>query len=222
MKKIELKNIDPYDIEDLLPKIENSFGIEFFENELNHIQTFGEFCEYIESKIELENTNDCTSQQAFYKLRNALSEILKTDKEKIHPNLLIEKIIPNSNRNEIIKQLEEKIDFDLNILVVPQWILKILMLMLFGSIITLFFFFKFGFFGIIFTLLCYWISGKFVLVYEFKTLGQIAAKMTRENYLKSRKNPKTFNKNEIRKVLTEIFSNELFIEKSELGNEAMF
>ena len=222
MKKIELKNIDPYDIEDLLPKIEHSFGIEFFENELNHIQTFGEFCEYIESKIELENTNDCTSQQAFYKLRNALSEILKKDKEKIHPNLLIEKIIPNNNRKEIIKQLEDKLDFDLNIMVVPQWILTILLLMLFGSIITLFFFFKFGFFWIIFTLLCYWISSKFVLVYEFKTLGQIAAKMTRENYLKSRKNPETFNKNEIRKILTDIFSNELFIEKSKLGNEAMF
>ena len=83
-------------------------------------------------------------------------------------------------------------------------------------------FFKFGFFWIIFTLLCYWISSKFVLVYEFKTLGQIAAKMTRENYLKSRKNPEKFNKNEIRKILTDIFSNELFIEKSKLGNEAMF
>ena len=142
MKKIELKNIDPLDIEDLLPKIERSFGIQFVENELNHIITFGEFCEYVENKIELENTNDCTSQQAFYKLRNALSEILKKDKEKIHPNLLIEKIIPNNNRKEIIKQLEDKLDFDLNIMVVPQWILTILLLMLFGSIITLFFFFK--------------------------------------------------------------------------------
>lgn len=222
MRKIELKNIDPLDIEDLLLKIEFSFGIEFFENELKHIKTFGEFCEYVENKVELENTNDCTSQQAFYKLRNALSEILKKDKEEIHPNLLIEKTIPKNNRKKIIKQLEEKIDFELNILIVPEWILSILFLILFGFIITLFFFFEFGVLGIIFTLLCYWISGKFALKYEFKTLGQIAEKMIRKNYLKSRKNSKTINRNEIRKVLTDIFSNELFIEKSELGNEAIF
>jgi hypothetical protein len=83
MRKIELKNIDPLDIDDLLSKIELSFGIEFFENELNHIKTFGEFCEYVENKIEFKNTNDCTNQQAFYKLRNALSEILKKDKKEI-------------------------------------------------------------------------------------------------------------------------------------------
>lgn len=222
MKKIELKNIDPLDIEDLLPKIERSFGIEFFEKELEHIVTFGEFCEYVENKIELKATNDCTSQQAFYKLRDALSEVLKKDKKEIYPSLLIEKIIPKNNRKKIIKQLEGKIDFELNLLVVPEWLLTFLFLILFSSIITLFFFFKFGVFGIIFTFLCYWISAKFVLIYEFKTLGQIAEKMTRENYLKSRKNPKTFNRNEIRKVLTDIFSKELFIEKSELGNEAMF
>lgn len=197
MKKIELKNVDPFDIEDLLPKIERSFGIEFLENELEHIETFGEFCEFVEKKIELKNTNDCTSQQAFYKLRNALSEILKKDKEEIYPSSLIERTIPKNNRKKIIKQLEEKIDFDLNLLVVPEWLLTILLLFLFGSIITLFFFFKFGFFGIIFSLLCYWISGRFALIYEFKTLGQIAEKMTRENYLKSRRNPNSFNKNEI-------------------------
>ena len=135
---------------------------------------------------------------------------------------MIEKIIPKNNRKKIIKQLEGKIDFELNLLVVPEWLLTFLFLILFSSIITLFFLFKFGVFGIIFSLLCYSISGKFVLIYELETLGQIAEKMTRENYLKSRKNPKTFNRNEIRKILTDIFSKELFIEKSELGNEAMF
>lgn len=222
MRKIELKNIDPLDIDDLLSKIELSFGIEFFENELNHIKTFGEFCEYVENKIKFKNTNDCTTQQAFYKLRNTLSEILKKDKKEIYPSLLIERAIPKKNRKKIVKQLEEKINFDLNLLVVPEWLLSILFVILFASIITLFFSFKFGVLGIIFSLLFYWISSKFVLIYKFKTFGQIAEKMTCENYLKSRRNPQTYNRNEIRKVLTELFSNELFLEKSELSSEAIF
>ena len=46
--------------------------------------------------------------------------------------------------------------------------------------------------------------------------------MTRENYLKSRRNSKTFNKNEIEKVLTDWFSNDLDLDKSKLTRDAKF
>lgn len=222
MRKMKLKNIDPYDIEDLLPIIENSFGIKFYENELVNIKTFGEFCEYIENKIQLENVDDCTNQQAFYKLRDALSEILKKDKEEINPEQLIREVIPRNARKKVITQIEEKIDFDLNLLIVPDWLLSILLLLLFASIITLFFSLKLGVLGIIFSLISYYVSGKFAIIYAVNTIGQIAEKMTRENYLKSRRNSKTYNKIEIRKILTDIFSNELLIEKSELEYDAEF
>ncbi len=45
---------------------------------------------------------------------------------------------------------------------------------------------------------------------------------TRENYLKSRRNPNTFNKNEIEKVLTDWFSNDLDLDKSKLTRDAKF
>lgn len=57
---------------------------------------------------------------------------------------------------------------------------------------------------------------------DLQTVGQVAEKMTRENYLKSRRNPKTFNKNEIEKLLTEWFSNDLDLDKSKLTREAKF
>ena len=46
--------------------------------------------------------------------------------------------------------------------------------------------------------------------------------MTRENYLKSRRKENTVNRKEIEKILTEWFSDEFDLEKSELTREAEF
>ena len=56
----ELKNTDPEDIEDLLVKVETSFGISFAENELAHIKTFGELSDHVSDKIQLDKSDDCT------------------------------------------------------------------------------------------------------------------------------------------------------------------
>jgi hypothetical protein len=53
-------------------------------------------------------------------------------------------------------------------------------------------------------------------------LGEIAEKMTRENHLQSRRNPKTFNKKEVEKVLQDLFSVEFDLEKAELTRDAKF
>lgn len=222
MKNIELNNIDPFDIEDLLFKVEESFRIKFFENELKDIKTFEDFCSHIEKKIQLQNRNDCTTQQAFYKLRNILSEILKIDRNQIYTNLLIKEIFPNKSKNQIVKQLEKEIGFELHLLSTPDWLLTILWLFLFGSIATLFITFKLGAVGIVISFFGFLISNKFASDFELKTIGQIAEKMTSENYLKSRRNPGTFNKTEIQQVLTDLFSNELLLDKSKLHSEASF
>jgi len=55
-----------------------------------------------------------------------------------------------------------------------------------------------------------------------ETIGQLAEKMTRENYLESRRNQKTFNKREMETILIDWFSDRLDLEKSELVREAKF
>lgn len=57
-----LKNVDPEDVEELLAKVEKSFDIKFVGNELIHIETFGELCDHIVNKIQLDHADDCTSQ----------------------------------------------------------------------------------------------------------------------------------------------------------------
>ena len=79
----ELKNIDSEDLEELLKKVEASFDIKFGAAELANISTFGQLCNHISNKIQLEHFNDCTSQQAFYKLRDSISSTLQIDNKSI-------------------------------------------------------------------------------------------------------------------------------------------
>ena len=73
-----------------------------------------------------------------------------------------------------------------------------------------------------FSIAGFWCTNKIGNELDLQTVGQVAEKMTRENYLKSRRNSKTFNKNEIEKVLIESFSNDLYLDKSKLTREAKF
>ena len=57
---------------------------------------------------------------------------------------------------------------------------------------------------------------------DLQTVGQVVEKMTRENYLKSRRNPKTFNREEIETVLIDWFSDVLGIDKSKLTKDEKF
>ncbi|HQW00235.1 MAG TPA: hypothetical protein PLZ91_07910, partial [Bacteroidia bacterium] len=79
----ELKNIDSEDLEELLKKVEASFDIKFGAAELANISTFGQLCNHISNKIHLVDCDDCTSQQAFYKLRDSISSSFHIDKRSI-------------------------------------------------------------------------------------------------------------------------------------------
>lgn len=220
MKEFELKNTDPEDLEHLLVKVEKSFGIGFSENELVNVQTFGELCDHIKNKIQLDKTGDCTSQQAFYKLRNVLSSVLKVGRESITPDTFLSKLLPRHKRRTRTRQIERALEFKLSILRPPHFVTHFLHLLLLGSFIGLYFSWQLGLCGIGLSIGGLWIAFKTGKELDLKTVGQVAEKMTRENYLKSRRNPTTFNENEIEGILTDWFSNDLLIDKSKLTREA--
>jgi acyl carrier protein len=221
MTTYRLKDIDSFDIEDLLVEIEKSFGIKFSENELNQ-KTFGELCDYIANKIELENVDDCTSQQAFYKLREAISTTLVLDNKTISPSLPLSKVLPRNNRRRNVKELESYLGFKLKILRAPIWVSSTFIIVILVSIVSMFFSWRFGILGMVFSICGLRLSSKFGKELDLKTVGEVAEKITRENYLKSRRNQNTFNRNEIEKVLTNWFAQDLGLEKSELTRDAQF
>ncbi|RWU05014.1 hypothetical protein DPV69_17785 [Pedobacter chitinilyticus] len=215
-----LKNIDPECIEDLLVKVEKSFDIKFVGDELIHITTFGELCDHIVNKIKLDRSDDCTSQQAFYKLRGAISSTLQIDNQLISTTSLLADILPQQNRHTSIKQLESLLGFRLNILSPPFWVICVLLLLSLASFINLFFYWKMGIAGITFSIAGFWLADSMANELDLQTVGQVAEKMARENYLQSRRNPKTFNQKEVEKVLTDWFADEFGLEKEELTREA--
>lgn len=218
----KLKHIDPEDISDLLLKVERSFDIKFGATELMHITTFGQLCDHISDKIQLDHTEDCTSQQAFYKLRDAISATLQIDYKTISPSTLLTGCLPRQNRRSRMKQLKKNLGLELGILRPPRWVTGMLAIISLVSFIGLFFSWQIGLAGLVFSLAGAWLTNKTGIELDLQTLGQVAEKMTRENYLKSRRNPKTFNKKEIEKILTDWFSEDLGLDKSKLTREAKF
>ncbi|WP_461791410.1 acyl carrier protein [Pedobacter sp.] len=222
MTDYELQNIDPDDISDLLVKVEKSFDIKFGDTELKHISTFGELCDHIANKIQLDNSDDCTSQQAFYKLRDAISFTLQIDNKTISTNFSLVDILPRESRRSRTRKLEEQLGFKLNILRPPHWVTGTLVVILLASLVGLFLNWQIGLLGLAFSIAGLSLASKIGNELDLQTVGQVAEKMARENYLKSRRNPKTFNKNEIEKVLSDWFSYDLDLDKSKLTREAKF
>ena len=220
---IELKNIDPEDISDVLVKIEKSFGFKFGDTELKNVKTFGELCDIITSKIHGANVNDCTTQQGFYKLRNAIAATQSIDKESISPDTNLQQLFPRHNRRQKIKELQNKLSMPIDILDIKSWLGWTIFIGITGSLIMFFFNWELALSGLTFFIAISWTAYKF-FAKEFKltTVRQLTEKVTRENYLKSRRNSSTINRNEISQKVKDFFSKELDLEEEELTRESTF
>jgi len=220
MQKIKLNNIDKADIGFLLMEIENSFGIQLENEELKDIRTFGELCDCIINRIQLENTDDCTTQQSFYKLRNAIGNLFNTDAKTISPEDQLKVYFPRFRRRKNISALEKQLGFKLNLLAPPSWLVVSLIAIMLISFV-----------GTFFSSYAFWIGlAAFIglkIAFEngtelkVKTFGELAEKMTGENYVKTRRNSNTYNKNEIEKIIVKRFADTFDLKKSELTKEAL-
>jgi hypothetical protein len=222
MNELELYNIDPEDISDVLVKVETSFNIKFKKNELAQITTFGQLCDHITNKIQLSHTEECTTQQAFYKLREALAAALQIDKQTILADTALAGLLPRKNRRSIIKKTEQHLGFKLNLLRPAHWLSGTLAVLFLASLVALFFNWQIGLFGLAGTAAALWLAHKTGKEIDLQTVGELAEIVIRENYMKVRRNQTTVNKTEIEKVLTDLFSNDLSLDKSKLTREAKF
>ena len=203
-------------------KIEKSFDFKFGKTELKDVKTFGELCHIITNKVCGENSIDCTSQQAFYKLRNSFSSVLNTDINDLTTDSLLLSLLPRRNRRKKVENIEKKLGFKTSLLRPPHWVMILLAIILVASFVELFFNAQFGIYGLILSVIGIWLARKVGKELDVKTLGQFAERITQENYIKSRRNQKTFNKKEIEKVLTDWFAERLGFDKSELTRETKF
>jgi len=213
------------EIEDInfhLVKVEKSFGIKFAKIENEHITTYGEFCDHIVNKMQLEHCEDCTTQQAFYKLRNAISHQYNINNKTISTEFPLIDLLPKQHRRKMTKELEKQLGFKLNILRPTHWVTMPLFILSLVSLVGLVFSWQIGLLGFAISIGGLFFVNRFGNKLEIQTVGEVAKKMAQENYLKSRRNPMTFNKNEIEKVLTDWVSRDLGLDRSKLTRDARF
>ncbi|MBS1603079.1 MAG: hypothetical protein JST42_10465 [Bacteroidetes bacterium] len=218
---IELRNIDPDDISDVLVKIEKSFGLNLETDSFKNARTFGDICDIISSMIELEHTDDCTTQQAFYKIRESIANIQLLDKKTITPNSDLEGLFPRKGRRHKILQIRKESGLSLKILEPKGWISVTLFFGLLASIVALFFNWRYGLLGLGAIIFGFQLAGRFGKEFSVKTVGEAATMAARENYIKSRRNPKTVNRQEIVKKIEEVFIHDFDLDPSVLTREAL-
>ncbi|MGK4568163.1 hypothetical protein [Flavobacterium sp. 3HN19-14] len=216
MRTLKFDKYEIENLEDCIPEIEKMYQFQFTNEELKNVKSFDEFSELIISKIDFENIESCTTQQAFYKLRKSVVEENVFKKENFKPETKLNDLFPRENRIKVVRKIENNIGFKLNILNPPVFIFYILFPISIISFVTLFIDLKIGILGCLFSIFSIYLSNRFAKEIRIKNVKQLVEKITNENYLKVRKKQNTVNKSELKKVLIEWFADNACIEKEKL------
>ena len=217
---IKLDNIDPEDFGDTLLKLENSFGVKFADNSMKDAKTFGDICDIIENQINFTNKDDCTTQQAFYKVRNAIRLTQNYDERNIEPQIKLADIFPRSNRRQKVKAFQQSLGITVNFLTIKNWLGWTLALCFLFSLIAFFFNWLIAISGLTFFTLATWTAYKFSKELSIFTVAELTEKISREHYSQARRHSGTVNRNEIVKTIQDVFIADHLLDRDHLTKDA--
>ncbi len=200
-----LNNVDPEELGDVLVKIERSFNISFEDTSVNDVKTFGKLCDIVVEKVKHVNNESCTTQQAFYKIRNAINSTVNAPREMVKPQTKLEDIFPRDNRVVVINEIEREMGFQLNLLEPKQGVLMFFGFVLAASVAGFFFQPVMAVVGLIMALTGFALAGRFGKELKVKTLGDLAEKVAKEHHLKCKRDAATVNRAEIAQKMQELF-----------------
>ena len=218
---MKTNKLDVYEIENLedcISDIEKMYNFKFENNELENLNTFEEFTDLIIAKVNLKNVESCTSQQAFYKLKNSLTNTKLIEKENLKIETELKKIFPRKNRKVTIEKVENELNIKLNILKAPDYVTISLLIIGIVSFVLLFFLWKLALIGLTISIFGFYICKRFGNELNLKTVKDLVDKIVAENYLAIRTEKNTINKTELKKILINWFSKNSGIEKEKLVN----
>jgi hypothetical protein len=218
---INFRNVDLLDICDVLTNIEKSFDIKLDNEGLEKATTFKGLCDLVISKIDLEYEEGCTTQHAFYMLRNAIAKVNGVNKCDVSIHTKLRKLFPKEDRLEAISKIEYELGFRINLLKPKQWIISIFAIALIASGIFCLYNPFAGVAGLLLSAIALKLAGKFGKEMHLKTVGDLACKISRESYSKVRRN-NTINKTEVEQKLQELFVNDLNLDPVMLTRRASF
>jgi hypothetical protein len=217
---IKLENYEGEDISDVIVKLEKSFDLKFSKTAFVEAKTFGDICDIVGTHINHLHKDDCTKQQAFYKIRKAIAETQLIDEKQIGLTSKLVELFPRHNRRQKIKEFRNLLGIKVSFLTYPGWLSLLLGI---GSLLSLgafFFDWKIAVAGITFFACSFRIADWLGKDLELQTVRQLVEKVTREHYVAIRRTKHTVNRNEILDTIKDAFSNDLAIDKVQLTREA--
>ncbi|MGH2563835.1 MAG: hypothetical protein ACRDE8_14830 [Ginsengibacter sp.] len=218
----KLDNYEAEDIGDVVAKLEKSFQIKFDKNAFKEIDNFGKLCDVIEATLKYDEKEDCTKQQAFYKIREAIRLTRPIGKEQIKLETKLSDLFPKQNRRKQVVEFQKHLEVKLKFLTYPDWVTLILLVGLLASLVAFFFDWKIAVSGIVICTLAFRVADKLGKDLQFETVKQLTEKVAREHYINIRRSTMTMNKSEIFKIIKDAFSYDLSIDKEHLTREAAF
>ncbi|WP_343667213.1 hypothetical protein [Chitinophaga sp.] len=222
-ERFELVNIDPNDISLFIPEIEAYFRIKFYDEELRRIFTFGNLCDLIINKLEEKETNDCTKQQAFYRIRKALIEGQLFDKNMLSPNTSLEDIFPLKQRHQLIEKFETHLGFKVQLLEPGKgWPLFIFRLTFLVSLVTLFCSIPVGLSGLVLSVAAIELAKMPRNELAIKTIRELAEKITNENYNHIRQAPSAVNQKAVVLKVKDLFKKKFDLDDDALRRDTVF
>lgn len=220
LDEIKLDNLDPEDIGDSLLKLEKSFWIKFADNLFKDAKTFGDICDIIESQINYTNRDDCTTQQAFYKVRKAIGLTQNFDEGNIELQTKLADIFPRSKRRQNVKRFQQALGFSVDILAMKTWLGWTIAIGFILSLVAFFFTWRYAVAGLAFFTLFSWTVSKFSKELNVSTVRQLTEKISREHYSSARRQIGTVNKNEIVKTIQDVFIADHLLDREHLTKDA--
>jgi hypothetical protein len=196
-----------------LQNIERSFNIKIKSDVLKTVSSVDELCDVICDEIKHSHAEGCTTQQAFYKFRNAFMAVSPCRKSEITPACKVKTIFPCDNRAEMIERVETELGLKINILQPKPWISVTLVILFLGSVIACFEYGLIGAAGIVMAAIGYKFSTRFCSELNVKTVGDLVAKMVRDNHLKGRRATTPVNRKEVEQKVHKLFAGQRRLER---------
>ena len=213
--------VDAEDWNDVLCKVEVSYAIKFQDQELAHVRTLGELLDAIGAKITGADARDCTTQQAFYRIRVALATSLNVDAVLITPGTRLDDLVPRKGRRRILADLGTTTGVRLGIFRVKNWMTWSLIILLVVSLTAFFWNTRAAVLGLgAFTVLT-WIALATTKELAVGTIGELAERASQRAYKLMRRDYGTVNRTEVRAKLRSLFQDELGLDEHDLRDDIL-
>lgn len=221
MNEQALKHTDRDDIVDVIELAERSFTADLSPAYSMQINTLGEFIDLINQYTPGGPATDCTTQQAFYRIRSSLAITSGVDLSAIRPETTLTTLIPSPNRRQTVRKLDHDLGVATELLVPKQWLVTSLACLLLLSLAIVGPAWPYGLTGLFLYGVGAWLTYKTAGTLAITTVGQLAQKLSREHYRTIRRNAATVNRNELASLIFDLFSHKLGIPRHLLTRDTL-